>query len=72
MGQVCKCALPQTIEPVKRTKKDKKSTFIHTLNGTALAVGRVLIALLENNQNEDGTVSFNDSVASIVGLEKLS
>ena len=55
-----------------RTKKDKKSTFIHTLNGTALAVGRVLIALLENNQNEDGTVSFNDSVASIVGLEKLS
>ena len=55
-----------------RTKKDKKSTFIHTLNGTALAVGRVLIALLENNQNEDGTVSFNDSLASIVGLEKLS
>ena len=55
-----------------RTKKDKKSTFIHTLNGTALAVGRVLIALLENNQNEDGTVSFNDGVASIVGLEKLS
>ena len=55
-----------------RTKKDKKSTFIHTLNGTALAVGRVLIALLENNQNEDGTVSFNDSVANIVGLEKLS
>ncbi len=55
-----------------RTKQDKKSTFIHTLNGTALAVGRVLIALLENNQNEDGTVSFNDSVASIVGLEKLS
>ena len=55
-----------------RTKKDKKSTFIHTLNGTALAVGRVLIALLENNQNEDGTVSFNESVASIVGLEKLS
>jgi seryl-tRNA synthetase len=29
---------------------------VHTLNGTAVAVGRTLIALLENGQNEDGAV----------------
>ena len=51
-----------------RTKKDKKSTFIHTLNGTALAVGRVLIALLENNQNEDGTCLLYTSPSPRDGL----
>ncbi len=55
-----------------RTKLEKSSTFVHTLNGTALAVGRILIALLENNQQEDGSVVFNETVANIVGLEKLS
>ena len=37
--------------------KGKKNTFVHTLNGSALAVGRTVIALLENYQNEDGSVS---------------
>ena len=55
-----------------RTKLEKISTHLHTLNGTALAVGRILIALLENNQKEDGSVVFTDNVANIVGLEKLS
>ena len=54
-----------------RTKLDKKSSFLHTLNGTALAVGRILIALIENNQKEDGSISFNDDVASIVGVDTL-
>jgi seryl-tRNA synthetase len=55
-----------------RTKLQKGSTHLHTLNGTALAVGRILIALLENNQKEDGSVAFTDNVAKIVGIEKLS
>ena len=55
-----------------RTKLEKNSTFLHTLNGTALAVGRMLIALLENNQQDDGSVAFDESVANIVGIEKLS
>src|SRR4029453_18459017 len=33
-----------------------KPVVLHTLNGTAVAVGRTLIALLENGQREDGTV----------------
>jgi seryl-tRNA synthetase len=38
-----------------KTKNEKE--FVSTLNGSGLAVGRLMIALLENNQNEDGTVN---------------
>ena len=55
-----------------RTKKDKETSLIHTLNGTALAVGRILIALIENNQQEDGSVKFSDSLSKIIGVESLS
>ncbi|MDE0151781.1 MAG: serine--tRNA ligase [Bdellovibrionales bacterium] len=40
-----------------RFKSDKKVSFVHTLNGSGLAVGRTLIAILENYQNEDGSVT---------------
>ena len=36
--------------------KDAKNQFCHTLNGTAFAMGRMLIAILENYQQKDGTV----------------
>jgi seryl-tRNA synthetase len=40
----------------KRTK-DSKTEFVHTLNGSGLAIGRTMIAIIENYQNEDGTIS---------------
>ena len=40
-----------------RFRDGKKNRLIHTLNGSALAVGRTLIAIMENYQNEDGTVT---------------
>ena len=55
-----------------RTKIDGNTTTIHTLNGTALAVGRILIALIENNQQEDGRVEFSDNLAEILGVKILS
>ena len=55
-----------------RTKKEKETELIHTLNGTALAVGRILIALIENNQQEDGSVKFSDNLSKIIGVESLS
>lgn len=55
-----------------RTKIDGNTTTMHTLNGTALAVGRILIALIENNQQEDGSVEFSDELAEILGVKKLS
>ena len=38
-------------------KNEKGNQFVSTLNGSGLAVGRLIIALLENNQNEDGSVT---------------
>tara|TARA_B100001121_G_scaffold167861_1_gene146590 strand:+ start:549 stop:1802 length:1254 start_codon:yes stop_codon:yes gene_type:complete len=55
-----------------RTKIDKNSTLLHTLNGTAIAVGRILIALLENNQTKDGNVEFSKNLSEILGIDKLS
>ncbi|HIP20203.1 MAG TPA: serine--tRNA ligase [Sulfurimonas sp.] len=39
-----------------RYKDGKKNTFVNTLNGSSLAVGRTLVAIMENNQNEDGSI----------------
>jgi len=39
-----------------RFKDGKKNRFVHTLNGSALAVGRTIVAIMENYQNEDGTI----------------
>ena len=55
-----------------RGKADGETNVLHTLNGTAIAVGRILIALIENNQTKDGKVEFSDSVAEIIGVKNLS
>ena len=39
-----------------RFKDGKKNRFIHTLNGSSLAVGRTIVAIMENYQNEDGSI----------------
>jgi seryl-tRNA synthetase len=43
-----------------RVRREKRVEMLHTLNGTAVAVGRTIIALLENGQREDGTVALPD------------
>lgn len=45
----------------KETPKDK-AQFVHTLNGSGLAVGRTVAAILENYQNEDGTVTIPEAL----------
>ncbi len=50
-----------------------KPELVHTLNGSGLAVGRTLVALLENFQNEDGSVSVPDVLQPYMdGLERIS
>ncbi|WP_120632789.1 serine--tRNA ligase [Ruegeria sp. EL01] len=44
-----------------------KPEYVHTLNGSGLAVGRCLIAVLENGQNEDGTVTLPQPLAPYLG-----
>jgi len=40
-----------------RSKQDKKPRLVHTLNGSGLAVGRTLVAVLENYQQQDGRIA---------------
>ena len=50
-----------------RVKGEKALKFVHTLNGSGLAVGRTLVAVLENYQNPDGSVSVPDAVKPYMG-----
>ena len=58
--------------------EEKKTRFVHTLNGSGLAVGRTLIAILENYQQEDGSIIIPDVLrpymggAPLIKAEKVS
>ncbi len=49
-----------------------KPEFVHTLNGSGLAIGRTWIAILENYQQEDGSVIIPEILRPYVGLDKIS
>ena len=56
-----------------RREGKKKPEFVHTLNGSGGAVGRTVIALLENFQNQDGSIAIPESLRPYMdGLEKIS
>ena len=56
-----------------RYKDRDQNKFVHTLNGSGLAVGRTLIAILENYQNEDGSISIPQVLKPYMGnLDKIS
>ena len=52
-----------------RFKRDKKAKpeYVYTLNGSGLAVGRTLVAILENYQNKNGTVTIPEVLQSYMG-----
>jgi seryl-tRNA synthetase len=53
--------------------EDGKVEYVHTLNGSGLAVGRTFAAVLENYQNEDGTVTVPEVLRPYMGgLEKIT
>ena len=54
----------------KNSPKDK-AQFVHTLNGSGLAVGRTVAAILENFQNEDGTVTIPDALVPYMGTDTI-
>jgi seryl-tRNA synthetase len=50
---------------------DGDNVLVHTLNGTALAVQRAIIALVEQHQREDGTVAVPEALQPYLGTEVL-
>ena len=56
-----------------RSKENEKVNYVHTLNGSGLAVGRTLVAVLENYQQKDGSVVIPDVLRPYMGgVEKIS
>lgn len=56
---------------IRMRNADNKPVFVHTLNGSGLAVGRTVAAILENYQNEDGSVRVPDVLQSYMGRELI-
>ena len=56
-----------------RSDHEKGAQFVHTLNGSGLAVGRCLIAVMENYQNEDGSITVPEELRPYLnGLECIT
>ncbi len=56
-----------------RFKRGKDSIFVHTLNGSGVAVGRALIAVMETHQQPDGSISIPEPLRPFMGgIEKIS
>jgi seryl-tRNA synthetase len=54
-----------------RTRADGGTRIVHTLNGTAVAIGRTILAILENHQMADGSVRIPAALQPFVGLDAL-
>mgnify|MGYP002624590236 CR=1 FL=1 len=54
-----------------RSKEDGKVQFVHTINGSGLAVGRTVAAIIENFQTEDGTVIVPEVLRKYTGFDKI-
>ena len=56
---------------IKYKDDDGKNKYVHTLNGTAIAVGRAMLAILENYQNADGSVTIPEVLVPFCGFDKI-
>ncbi len=57
---------------IRFKREGKKGTeFVHTLNGSSLAIGRTVVAVLENYQQKDGTVLIPEALRPYMGIERI-
>ncbi|HBG36192.1 MAG TPA: serine--tRNA ligase [Treponemataceae bacterium] len=56
---------------VRYKNEDGKNTFVHMLNGTAIAMSRALVAIFENYQNEDGSIDIPEVLQGLCGFSKI-
>jgi seryl-tRNA synthetase len=55
----------------KRTK-ESKTEYVHTLNGSGLAIGRTMIAIMENYQNKDGSITVPEVLVPYMGVKVIN
>jgi seryl-tRNA synthetase len=55
-----------------RPAPGEKPRLVHTLNGSALAIGRTLVAILEQYQNADGSVTIPEALRPYVGIDRIA
>src|SRR5438093_11453117 len=76
--EISSCSNPESFQPRRagirfRSGGTGKSDFAHTLNGSGLAVGRTLIAILENYQEKDGSITIPAALRPFMdGMERIS
>ena len=57
---------------IRFKREGKKGTeFVHTLNGSSLAIGRTVVAILENYQQKDGSILVPDALRQYMGIERI-
>lgn len=56
---------------IKYKDDDGKNKYVHTLNGTAIAVGRAMLAIFENYQNADGSITIPQVLVPYCGFDKI-
>jgi len=56
---------------IRYRNKDGKMAFVHTLNGSGLAVGRTVAAILENYQQDDGSIKIPDALVKYMGTDYI-
>jgi len=54
-----------------RNQRDNRVDFLHTLNGSGVATPRLMVALIETYQTQDGTIKFPDSVHEFLGMKEI-
>ena len=67
ISSVSNCGDFQARRMGARVKDGKKTELVHTLNGSGLAVGRTLLAIMENHQNADGTITIPAALQPYMG-----
>ena len=56
---------------IRYRDKDGKLNFLHTINGTAFAIGRTIIAIIENYQQKDGSIKIPDVLQKYLGFKEI-
>jgi len=57
---------------IRYRNQNGKTDYVHTINGTALAMGRILASILENYQNKDGSITVPKCLRRHVGFKRIS